>query len=152
MQVAINMYKVTRQRIGWEESVVKRISIALMIMFVFLLMISGCVDDSGDGDDGGDGDGGAVAGSSSAELLVHNDSSSTIVRLFFSPSSSSDFGPDRLGSSVIRPGDTFRFVNISPCDVNYDVRAELSNGARVERFGLRFSCSPIINDLTIREL
>ena len=45
-------------------------------------------------------------------VQVVNSSSYTIGYLYISPTSSSDWGPDQLGSYVIEPGETFTVTDI----------------------------------------
>lgn len=47
-----------------------------------------------------------------ASLEVHNNSSYTIERVYISPSSSSSWGTDQLGSDVISSGESVKFNNI----------------------------------------
>jgi len=56
------------------------------------------------------------------QLQIVNSSSYTIGYLYVSPSSSTDWGPDQLGSQVINPGESFLLYGI---EVGfYDIMAQ----------------------------
>lgn len=63
-------------------------------------------------------------------IRVVNNSSSTVTRIFYNPSSNSNWGPNRLGSSVLRPGQStvFRLGN----EVPYDFRIAWESTATAE--------------------
>lgn len=91
----------------------------------------------GGGGGGGDG-GGAVA--TTGTLSVVNRSSTTIYYVYVSPSSSSSWGVDQLGSHVLTPGQTFNVRSI-PCGRSYDVKAEGSGHTTLAtRYGVPIQC------------
>ena len=51
-------------------------------------------------------------------IRVVNNSRSNVTRLYYNPSSNSNWGPDRLGGNVLRPGQSmvFRLGNEVPYD------------------------------------
>lgn len=59
-----------------------------------------------------------------------NNSSATVLNLQYNPSSMTDWGPDRLGQNVLRPGATtsVRLANARP----YDFRVVWQNGQAAE--------------------
>ena len=79
--------------------------------------------------------------STSATLIVQNDSSETIFYLYVSRSIDPDWGPDQLGSStVIDPGESFRLEGI-PCGIDYDLMAtDAYDQPLATTFGNRFAC------------
>jgi hypothetical protein len=83
---------------------------------------------------GGTGSTGGTAGTGGAgSVTLINNSSQTVCYLYISPSSSSDWGPDQLGSDVIGPGNSYSITNM-PFGT-YDLRAEdCSGNALAERF------------------
>jgi hypothetical protein len=57
-------------------------------------------------------------------IVIDNESSSTIWYLYVSASSSSDWGPDQLGSQVISPGHAYQLTDV-PCNVGpFDLKVE----------------------------
>lgn len=102
----------------------------------------GSTDGAGDGGGSGGGGGGSAgeASSSVSSLRVVNQSSLTVWYLYVSPSTSSSWGPDQLGSHVISPGGTFT-VNDIPCGRNYDLKIEgAGHTTLATRYGVYFSC------------
>ncbi|WP_198376628.1 hypothetical protein [Neoroseomonas rubea] len=59
-----------------------------------------------------------------------NQTNRIVTQLFYNPSSTSDWGPDRLGANVMRPNQ-FSTVRLSRA-VPYDFRFVLDNGASAE--------------------
>lgn len=59
-----------------------------------------------------------------------NSSSNTVLSLYYSPSSVSGWGPDRLGQNVMRPGQTSSVRLANPG--NYDFRVVWDNGRAAE--------------------
>ena len=59
-----------------------------------------------------------------------NNSSATVLQLYYNPSSITSWGPDRLGQNVLRPGQTtnVRLANAAP----YDFRVVWENGRSSE--------------------
>lgn len=59
-----------------------------------------------------------------------NNSSNTVMQLFFNPSRIPSWGPDRLGANVLRPGQSFtmRLAHEEP----YDFRIVWDNGGASE--------------------
>lgn len=96
-----------------------KVTMAAALVLAATVILVGC-------DEAGADDGGGSSGGSNATLVVQNDSSYTIMYLYVSPSSSSSWGTDQLGSSTIAPGASFTLNNIPP-DV-YDLWAENSTG------------------------
>jgi len=67
-------------------------------------------------------------------VQVVNSSSYTIGYLYISPSSSSDWGPDQLGSYVIDPGETFTVYDIEVG--SYDIMVQdLDHGELASTYG-----------------
>jgi len=96
--------------------------------------------DSG-GTDPGAGETDPVPSRATTNLRVVNYTDTTVYYLYVSPSSSSSWGSDQLGSRVITPGSSFTLSGI-PCGINYDVKAEASGHRRMATFyGSHFSCS-----------
>jgi len=81
--------------------------------------------------------------SSTTDLWVHNLSSQTIYYLYMSPSSSSLWGSDQLGNSVIRSGSSFRLYGI-PCNRYYDLKAKTIYDT-VYRWNAYFACGTTYN-------
>lgn len=59
-----------------------------------------------------------------------NSSSNTVLSLYYSPSSVSGWGPDRLGQNVMRPGQSSAVRLANPG--NYDFRVVWDNGRAAE--------------------
>lgn len=79
--------------------------------------------------DGAPTSGPASAGSTSAELLLVNQTSQAVYYLYVSPCAQSTWGGDQLGSRVVPSGGTFTVNNIPPgC---YDLRAEASGHTNI---------------------
>jgi hypothetical protein len=75
-----------------------------------------------------------------ASLRVVNNSSWTIYYLRVSPSSQGTWGPDQLGSNVLRPGTSFTVTSI-PCNRSYDFRVEDANSAVLAvHYGAYLAC------------
>ncbi|HEX2568867.1 MAG TPA: hypothetical protein VH877_04850 [Polyangia bacterium] len=75
-----------------------------------------------------------------ASLRVVNNSSLTIYYLRISPSSQNTWGPDQLGSNVLRPGNSFTVTSI-PCDRSYDFRVEgVGNVVLAVRYNVYLAC------------
>jgi len=86
---------------------------------------------------GGDGKRGAAAagrtGNPSFNLVNRTQKTMQIVRA--SPSSDSNWGEDRLGSSVVPPGGTFA-IRLPAGECNYDIRIEYDDRSSEERRGV----------------
>lgn len=59
-----------------------------------------------------------------------NNSSTTVLNLYYNPSSVSGWGPDRLGQNVLRPGQNTSVRLANPG--NYDFRVVWDNGRAAE--------------------
>src|SRR5690349_17008924 len=80
--------------------------------------IGGIGGGGGGGDAGGGGGGGGGSTTpTTTDLVVQNDSAYAIWYLYVSPSWSSDWGSDQLGSEILDPGESYRLTGI-PCDDN----------------------------------
>ncbi|MDI3306643.1 MAG: hypothetical protein QJR07_06020 [Acetobacteraceae bacterium] len=75
-----------------------------------------------------------------------NQSRRMIHELFASPSSRQDWGPDRLGDDVVRPGQTYP-VRLPYGECQYDIRIVFQGGDAQERRGVN-TCS--INNYVVR--
>lgn len=90
----------------------------VLVALLGVLLLSGCDNLLSSDDDSGGGDSGD---SGYASVTVYNYTDVTIWYLYITPSSSSDWGPDQLGSSTIPSGGAFTVNNI-PAGT-YDLRA-----------------------------
>lgn len=117
-----------------------------------LLAAFGCTNSGPTGPTGGtgavsDADGGdttatepSTSTSTVSNLAVVNQSSVSVWYLYVSPSSSSSWGVDQLGSNVVSPGETFYLRNI-PCGRNYDIKLEgAGHTTLATRYGVYFAC------------
>ena len=82
-------------------------------------------------------DGSPVAGATTAELMLVNQTSQSVYYLYVSPCSQSTWGADQLGSRVVPSGGSFAVMNIpAGC---YDLRAEVSGRVNIAtRRGVEF--------------
>jgi hypothetical protein len=94
------------------------------------LVISGC---------GGGGAAGVGGGISYLKVINAAGSSQDIWALYSTPSSSSSWGPDRLGSTVITPGSS-RTFNTTNCDINYDLKIVWRDGTAETKMGYYRGC------------
>lgn len=93
---------------------------------------------------GGGSTGTETTNAATSNLMVVNNSGTTIYYLYVSPSTSSSWGSDQLGSRVVSPGQSFTLGSI-PCGINYDLRAEGSgHSGLAQRFGVYFACGSTI--------
>jgi len=88
-----------------------------------LLFTTGCLIRSGPGDEseGSTASSGGSSSSGSSAIVVENASGRTICYAYISASSDSNWGPDRLGSDVISPGESYG-MPVSPG--TYDFKLE----------------------------
>ncbi|HEX8179660.1 MAG TPA: hypothetical protein VF525_08985 [Pyrinomonadaceae bacterium] len=68
-----------------------------------------------------------------AGLRVINNSALEIRHLYFSPPDRDDWGPNQLGNSVIRPGESFTLDNVSCTQTEIKLVAEDQNGCFVSQ-------------------
>jgi hypothetical protein len=61
-----------------------------------------------------------------ASIVLTNNSGHTVYRVYFSPSDQQDWGPDRLGSEILDPGETYMWQDLAPG--TYDMKAEKQDG------------------------
>ncbi len=96
-----------------------------MGVLLFSLLTLACAREDGGG--GGTTSprviGGGEPTSTTTSITFNNRSDVTVYYLYVSPSSSSDWGPDQLGSRVLAGGESFR-LNGVPCDTSYDFKFE----------------------------
>lgn len=103
-----------------------------LLVIISVLFVVGCDNLLNEDDDGGtDGGGGGDTGVASVRVV--NNSGYTIYNLYISPSSSSSWGDDQLGSNVILSGYSFTVNNI-PAGT-YDLKATNSLGDSVYEMG-----------------
>src|ERR687884_683680 len=69
----------------------------------------------------------------SASIRVVNNSALEIRHLYLSPPDRDDWGPDQLGNSVIRPGETFTLDAVSCAQSEIKLIAEDQNGCFVSQ-------------------
>ena len=74
-----------------------------------------------------------VQGAGNATLTVVNNTSSTVCFMRISPATSSDWGQDWLGSSMISSGSSYDFTIASG---SYDLRAEFRGGGERTQMGV----------------
>ncbi len=77
------------------------------------------------------------------DFRLINESNSTIMRLYVSPASADRWGPDQLGSEVVRPGSTFTLYFSEGQFQNrcvFDLRIVTASGAATEERGVNL-CS-----------
>ncbi len=72
------------------------------------------------------------------DLYIQNDMDFDVYEMFVSPSSSSDWGPDQLGATVLEPGDDFTLLAL-PCG-EYDLRIVDENGDECVTADSEFIC------------
>ena len=91
---------------------------------------------------GGSSSGG---GGGQTELLLINNTGVPIYYVYVSSCSSSQWGPDQLGSNVVMPGNTWTFTMASGCydlkAVDRDGREAIENGVQVTGAGKRWTLS-----------
>lgn len=80
---------------------------------------------------GSDGSSSSFESGSTGSFLVVNDSSQDLYFLYVSPSSSSSWGPDQLGTEILDPGESIE-INGVPCGRDYDLKAELDYDTATE--------------------
>lgn len=74
------------------------------------------------------------------ELVVRNQTTRTIYRLYVSPSTSESWGPDQLRTKTIPPGGAATFYS-DYCDANYDLKAVDAAGNTIVRANrIFFAC------------
>jgi hypothetical protein len=96
------------------------------------------------GSGGGQQNNQAQQGNPSFNLV--NQSGRMIEEFFASPSSSQNWGPDRLGDTMVRPGQTYP-VRLPYGECQYDIRIVFRGGEAQERRGVN-ACS--INNYVVR--
>lgn len=80
------------------------------------------------------------SGSTTSSVKLINSSSYSVISWYISPSSSSTWGSDQLGSRTVSQGSTFTVGGI-PCGTNYDFRADISgDSSHWTRYGAYVSC------------
>lgn len=122
-------------------------------MLLTALMLVACAERGDDGDDD-DRPGGrseeyvipttpepdSVHYDDIVELLVRNQTTRTVYRLYISPSESESWGPDVLGDDVLPVAGTVSFET-ERCDAYYDLKAVDTFGATIARANhLYFEC------------
>jgi hypothetical protein len=112
----------------------KRLLITGIFTVLSALVLSGC------GIEGGGGGGGGIS-----YLKIINAAGSTqeIWAVYSQPSSSSDWGSDRLGSSVIKPG-YFHTFNTTNCDINYDLKIVWQDGTAETQMNYYRECGKTV--------
>lgn len=93
-----------------------------MLLVVLMLVLFGC--GGGGGDDTG-------------SLRVTNSQAVTIYHLHLSPTTSSTWGPDQLGTRTIAYGESFTVTGI-PAGT-YDMKLDFYDGTYITRYGITIS-------------
>lgn len=64
------------------------------------------------------------------DFVLHNDTDSTILFVYVSPSNQTDWGEDILDEDVLEAGEkvTIRFSRFTPGDCLYDIKVETDDG------------------------
>ena len=88
-----------------------------------------------------------VAAAEAGEVLVNNRTSTPIYYIYVSPSSSDYWGPDRLGTQVLMPGDTGVFP-VANNDCVVDVKLVDQDGDSHVTWGLNACTSATVNYVT----
>ncbi len=84
-----------------------------------------------------EGDGGSTA--STGIVRFDNNSDVSVFYLYLSPSSSSSWGPDQLGTEVLSPGETFTLRGV-PCGaVDYKLEG-IGHTNLLTRYGVHVEC------------
>lgn len=103
-----------------------------LLIALLTFAISGCSDTADDP---------APAPVSVNTLIVENDARSvaSIYYLYVSESTDTTWGAERLGAGILTAGQT-KTMSMSPCGVNYDIKATYSDGTDIFFWDTYLAC------------